>query len=118
MYSQFRAHENDEQAQGDGIREEPLAASIASTKAAIESNAVGIEGTSLDMASLTCLIVLSDSEITNAVALRAKETKDSSASEAELLDVIDTLQRVIRILQEEMAKNPAYLQKMTDTHSR
>ena len=69
------------------------------------------------MASLNRQIVSSDSEIADAVAVREKETKDSSASEAEILDVVDTLQRVIRILQEEMTKNPAYLLKMADTHN-
>ena len=59
----------------------------------------------------------SDSEIADAVAVREKETKDSSASEAELLDIIDTLQRMILILQEEMTKNPAYSLKMADTHN-
>ena len=69
------------------------------------------------MASLTSQIVSSASKITDAVAVREKETKDSSASEAELLDVMDTLQRVIWILQAVMTKNSAYLQKMADTHN-
>ena len=34
--------------------------------------------------------------------------KDFSESEAELWDVVDTLQRAISIIQGEMAKNPAF----------
>ena len=107
-----RAHNNDEQAQDDGHQEEtPIAANSASGKAAVENNAIEVDGTSPDMAFLASEVVSSDSEFTCAVAVRELETKDSSASEAELLDVIDTLQRVIPILQEEITRNPAYLQK-------
>ena len=132
------AHEGDEQAQDDGNQEATLTANVGSTEAAIEDNTVGIkgncpnmtstgekrsavevEGTSQDIASLASQIVSSDSKITDAVAVREEETKDPSVSEAELLDVIDTLQRMIRILPEEMTNNPknqAVLQKKTDTH--
>ena len=46
--------------------------------------------------------------------MREKEAKDFSKSEAELVDVVDTLQRAISIIQKEMAKNPAFLQKRID----
>ena len=43
--------------------------------------------------------------------------KDFSESETELWDVVDTLQRAILIIQGEMAKNPAFLQKKNDTRN-
>ena len=47
--------------------------------------------------------------------VRTKEVKDFSKSEAELVDVMDTLQRTISIIEKEIAKNPAFLQKEIDT---
>ena len=45
------------------------------------------------------------------------ETKDFSTSEAELVDVVDRLQRAISMLQKEMAKNRVSLQKKIDTRN-
>ena len=76
-----------DQAQDDGHQQETLDASIASTNAAIENFAAMAEG-----------------------AVREKEAKDFSKSEAELLDVVNTLQRATSIIRDEMAKNRAFLQ--------
>ena len=43
--------------------------------------------------------------------------KDFSESEAELWEVVDTLQRAISIIQGEMAMNPAFLQRCSDTRN-
>ena len=106
-----------EQAQDDGHQQETLTASIASTKAAIENDAANVESATADISSLASQIASSDSELTAASAVREKEAKDFSKSEAELLDVVDTLQRAISIIQKEMAKNPAFLQKKIDTRN-
>ena len=58
----------EDQAQDDGQQQETLDAKIASTNAAIENFAAKVES-----------------------AVREKEAKDFSKSEAELLDVVDTL---------------------------
>ena len=42
---------------------------------------------------------------------KTKEAKDFSKSEAELVDVMDTFQYVISIIEKEIAKNPTFLQK-------
>ena len=55
--------------------------------------------------------------MTAAKAVRAKEAKDFSKSEAEMVDVVDTLQRAISIIQKEMTKNPAFLRKEIDTQN-
>ena len=62
-------------------------------------------------------IASSDSELTAARGVREREAKDFSKSEAELLDVVDTLQCAISIIQKEMAKNPVFLQKKIDTRN-
>ena len=43
--------------------------------------------------------------------------KNFSKSEAESVDVIDTLQRTISIIEKEIAKNPTFLQKEIDTRN-
>ena len=72
---------------------------------------------------LTSNIVVSDSkiedlaasiaqaavELKNATLIREKEVADFKASESELMDVVDTLERTIGIFEKEMAKNPAAL---------
>ena len=49
--------------------------------------------------------------------VRTKEAKDFSKSEAEMVDVMDTIQHVISIIEKEMAKNRAFLQKEIDTRN-
>ena len=48
---------------------------------------------------------------------KTKEAKDLSKSEAELVDVTDTLQHGISNIEKEMAKNPTFLQKGIDTRN-
>jgi len=50
-----------------------------------------------------------DQELKEANAVRTKEAADFAASEAELVDAIDTLDRAVMVLQKEMKKNPAAL---------
>jgi len=106
-----------EQAQDDGHQHETLSANIASTQAAIQDDAAKAESAGADVSSLASEIASSDAELTAAKAVRAKEAKDFSQSEAELVDVVDTLQRAISIIEKEMSKNPAFLQKKIDTQN-
>ena len=48
---------------------------------------------------------------------KTKEAKDFRKSEAELVDVMDTFQRVISIIEKEMAKNFTFLQKEIGTRN-
>ena len=49
--------------------------------------------------------------------MKIKEAKDFSKSEAEMVDVMDTLQRAISNVEKEMAKNLTFLQKEIDTRN-
>ena len=49
--------------------------------------------------------------------MKINEVKNFSKSDAEMVDVMDTFQRVISIMEKEMAKNPAFLQKELDTRN-
>ena len=46
-----------------------------------------------------------------------KEAKDFSKYEAEPFNAVNTLQRAISIFRNEMAENPAFLQKKNDTRN-
>merc|ERR1719210_1588962 len=56
---------------------------------------------------LAASVASGQSELKDATAIRDKEAAEFSASEAELVDSIDTLGRAIAILSKEMANNPA-----------
>mmetsp|Transcript_14844 Transcript_14844/g.34968 ORF Transcript_14844/g.34968 Transcript_14844/m.34968 type:complete len:700 (-) Transcript_14844:97-2196(-) len=63
------------------------------------------------IATLAQDISTCEKNMKNATSLRAEEHTTFTASEAELMDAIDTLGRAISILSKEMSKNPALLQK-------
>ena len=56
-------------------------------------------------------------EINKLKTVKTKEAKNFSKSEAELVDVMDTLQHAISIIDKEIAKNTAFLQKEIDTRN-
>ena len=56
-------------------------------------------------------------EINKPKTVKTKEAKNFGKSEAELVDVMDTLQHAISIIEKEIAKNLAFLQKEIDTRS-
>ena len=56
-------------------------------------------------------------EINKLKTVKTKEAKDYSKSETEMVDVMDTLQRTISIVEKEMAKKPAFLQTEIDTRN-
>jgi len=53
-----------------------------------------------------------DQELKEATGVRAKESADFAASEAELVDAIDTLDRAVMVISKEAKKNPASLAQM------
>mmetsp|Transcript_29933 Transcript_29933/g.69032 ORF Transcript_29933/g.69032 Transcript_29933/m.69032 type:complete len:704 (+) Transcript_29933:89-2200(+) len=56
-------------------------------------------------------ISTAEKDLVNATSMRTDEHTTFTASEAELMDAIDTLSRAVSILSKEMSKNPAFLQK-------
>merc|ERR1719169_308918 len=65
---------------------------------------------------LSAAISTNDAELSDATAIRNKEHSDFSASEKELVETVDTLDRAVSIISTEMAKNPAALNQI-DTSS-
>jgi chromosome segregation ATPase len=78
-------------------------------EAAIAKAAAGIEACTAKIEELSASISADDKELAEATAVRTKEVEVFEASEKELVDVIDTLDRAVGILQKEMSQNPASL---------
>jgi predicted nucleic acid-binding Zn-ribbon protein len=78
-------------------------------EATISKCAADIEACSQKISDLSGAIAADEKELAEATAVRAKESSTFEASEKELMDAIDTLDRAVTILQREMSKNPASL---------
>merc|ERR1719199_657968 len=83
-------------------KQQELTATISKCAADIEANSVQIE-------DLSGAIAADEKELKQATAVRTKEAATFAASEKELTDAIDTLDRAIGVLDKEMSKNPAVL---------
>jgi chromosome segregation ATPase len=88
---------------------ESLEADIAKASATISAAAAKIE----ELAGSTSA---DEAQLMGATAVRAKEAADFAASEAELVDVIDTLTRAIGIVEKQMAKNPSAFVQLDTTN--
>jgi chromosome segregation ATPase len=78
-------------------------------EALISKCAADIEACSAKIEDLSGAIAADEKELAEATAVREKELATFLASEKELVDAIDTLDRAIAILSKEMSKNPASL---------
>merc|ERR1719316_246552 len=76
-------------------------------QATITKSAADIEASDEKIESLAGSIAADEKELKEATAVRQKENADFAASEAELVDAIDTLDRAVMVLEKEMKKNPA-----------
>jgi len=81
----------------------------ADLEAAISKASADISASESKIEDLSASISADESELGQATAVRVKEVATFQASEGELVDAIDSLDRAIGILQKEMAKNPASL---------
>jgi len=86
-------------------------------EAVIGKAAADGEGAKAHIEDLAKAIQVNEGDLQAATQIREKEHSEFAASEAELVDAIDTLDRAIAILEREMQKNPALLQKTIDTHN-
>jgi len=87
-------------------------AQIEKLQATIQKAASDIESGASKIDVLAASIASGESDLNDANLIREKETANFAASETELVDVIDTLDRAIRILDREMQKNPAALMQV------
>merc|ERR1719331_2237400 len=73
-------------------------------EAAIADEAAKIESLNAKIEDLASAISVDEADLAAATEIRKKENTAFVAEEKELMDVIDTLQRAIGILEKEMAK--------------
>lgn len=92
-----------------GKKQEDLEAEIGKASADIEACSGKIE-------DLSGAISADEKELKEATAIREKEVSVFAASEKELTEAIDSLDRAIGILQKEMAKSPASLAQVDTTN--
>jgi predicted nucleic acid-binding Zn-ribbon protein len=85
-------------------------------EAKIDELTSNIDASSTAIEELGGAIAKASSELKDATTVRDKETLEFAASEKELVDTVDTLDRTVNILQREMANNPAALAQL-DTSS-
>jgi chromosome segregation ATPase len=79
----------------------------AKLEAKIDESASAIQVCTSEIEKLASAISSGESELAGATSVREKEAADFAAAEKELMDAIDALDRAIKILEKEMAKNPA-----------
>jgi predicted nucleic acid-binding Zn-ribbon protein len=105
----------DDVSKNTGFEIKTAKAQKAKLEATIDDLSAKIEAGSSKIEELAGAIAQADTELTDATTVRDKESADFVAAEKELVDVIDTLDRAVGILQREMAKNPAALAQIDQT---
>jgi len=90
-------------------KKEELEATISKCKADIEACSVKIE-------DLSGAISADGKELEQATAMRKKDNEVFVASEKELMDAVDTLERAVGLLEKEMQKAPAALMQVDRTN--
>jgi len=84
----------------------------ASLKAAVAKEAADSGALTTRIEELTAELGVDESDLTAAKAIRSKEAEVFAASEKELVDTVDTLERAIRIIETEMRKGGASMLQM------
>merc|ERR1719262_1591571 len=82
-------------------------AEVKDLKAAIEKEVATASSLSAKIEELSSAISVDEADLKAATDIRAKEKAAFDAEEKELMDVIDTLERAIKILEKELAKGGA-----------
>ena len=103
-----------EKARDDGHQHDSLEAEIAALNAEIQKAVADTEKTAQHQSALIAEIATAQTELKEASDVSKQELNDLGASEEELVGVNDSLHRAIEILEREMAKKPAFLQKKVD----
>jgi len=85
---------------------------VAAETATIESSAATINSLTTKIEELADSISTDEADLSAATAIRTKEAADFSATEKEMVETIDTLERAVLILEKEMKKGGAAMIQM------
>jgi len=99
----------DEASQNKGFEIKTATSQKEKLEASIAELSANIEAADTKIGELATAISTGTADLDSATKLREKESADFSASEAELVEAVDTLTRAVNILEREMAKSPAAL---------
>jgi len=94
----------DDASKNKGFEIKTATAKKAELEAAITKNAGDIEAATAKIEELAGSIATGEADMKSAKAIREKEAADFTATETELMDVINTLSRAITVIEREMAK--------------
>jgi len=92
-------------------------AEVANLKATIEKETADISALSSKIDELASSIATDGADLKAATEIRGKEQADFSSEDAELVEVIDTLERAIAILEREMQKGGASMMQVQNAGS-
>merc|ERR1719313_2652758 len=92
-------------------------AEVAELEAAIQKETANIDALATRMEDLGASIATDEADLKAATEIRAKEHADFTKEEAELVEVIDTLERAIAILEREMEKGGASMMQLQNAGS-
>jgi len=87
-------------------------AEVSEQTATIESSTADIQSLNAKIEELADALTVDESDLKAATGIREKEAADFAATEKDLLETIDTLERAILILEKEMKKGGAALVQM------
>jgi hypothetical protein len=96
----------DDAAANTGFEIKTATAQKGKLEAAIGEEAGEISAAGTKIEELAGSIATDEADLKSATSVREKESADFTASETELMDVIDTLGRAITVIEREMAKKP------------
>jgi len=92
-------------------------AEVADLSATIEKETADIAALSTKVEELASSIATDEADLKAATEIRGKEQADFSKEEAELVEVIDTLERAVAILEREMQKGGASMMQLQNAGS-
>jgi chromosome segregation ATPase len=88
-------------------------AQVATLKATIMKEASTIDALGTKIEEIVASVASEEADLKSATALRAEEASAFSAEEKELMDIVDTLERAIRMLNKEMKSGSASMMQLT-----
>jgi len=107
----------EDRAQALGFETKTGKGQVAELTATIESNTATISSLESKIEELSSDISSDESDLKAATGIREKEAADFGAEEAELKEVIDSLERAVSILTKEMAKSGASMLQVKSANS-
>jgi len=108
----------DDAAANKGFEIKTATTKKAELEAAIGKSASDADAAGTKIEELAGSISSGEGDLKSASEVRKREAADFATSDAELVDVIDTIGRAIQVLEREMAKNPAAFAQMDASNIR